>query len=492
MNSTLNVQELNPVILNDTPIITKLYHLSDIHVKNHSGVHIEEYLYIFNKFYEHIKNDDDIKNSLIVICGDTLDNRTANSIAQKLATDFIIELSKHTSVIIIPGNHQIEAGDFAPEGQLMSSLRDRPNIHLLIKSNFYVYANLVFGVSSLYDNKILPIDKDSFKDKIKISLFHGFFVNEYEEEYKKTYKNETCLKSSDVDNYDLVLLGDTHKHQYCDSARTICYSGSFIQLHVGESQNKGYVLWNLKDMSSEFIEIQNIYGHTRLNIDDSGEITDLPKYLPPRTRVRLFHDNYPKEKCEELINELIPERSSLCIRKTRNNFIKDIDIPEDYDKIYELEYQTKLIIDGYKKKNPTIEESELTKLSTYCKKVFDRTNYEKPELSNDFKLIDMTFSNLFGYQENNYLKFDKKGLINIFGENAAGKTSLLDVLTFLMTGKYTRYKTNSSLLNTEKDHFFCSLRFSILDVEYKIIKTGDANKNKEKGVKRSIDVKVGL
>jgi DNA repair exonuclease SbcCD nuclease subunit len=58
--------------------------------------------------------------------------------------------------------------------------------------------------------------------------------------------------------FDYGLLGDIHKQQYLNDAKTIAYSSSLIQQNYGESIDRhGLIVWDIAKKTHEFVEIEN-------------------------------------------------------------------------------------------------------------------------------------------------------------------------------------------------------------------------------------------
>ena len=81
------------------------------------------------------------------------------------------------------------------------------------------------------------------------------------------------------------LLGDIHKRQHLDKEETIYYCGSLVQQNHGEGLSHGYLLWDVPNRTSEYIEVPNDYGYYTINIDD-GKVPDCPD-IPQKARLRV-------------------------------------------------------------------------------------------------------------------------------------------------------------------------------------------------------------
>jgi len=205
----------------ESPKYNKIYHISDIHIRN-TEIHKEEYLHVFSNLYQYLNEVKD-DNSLIVITGDILHNKDRlTPLCIEICVDFFTNLAKLMTTICIAGNHDFNIRNTDQQDALSSILYKRKikNLHYLINSGVYKFNNILFGVSSLIDNQFSSA-ADIHEVGIKIALYHGAISNS---------KNSVGFEFSDksitnFDGYDLVLLGDIHYHQYLnDGCKAPCWA----------------------------------------------------------------------------------------------------------------------------------------------------------------------------------------------------------------------------------------------------------------------------
>ena len=100
------------------------------------------------------------------------------------------------------------------------------------------------------------------------------------------------VKITKFKGYDLGLLGDIHKRQHLNKEETISYCGSLVQQNHGEDIGKGYLLWDVPNRKSKYIEIPNEYGYYTINIDNNtlADLSDLQK--KPRLRLESQIQNH--------------------------------------------------------------------------------------------------------------------------------------------------------------------------------------------------------
>ncbi len=136
----------------------------------------------------------------------------------------------------------------------------------------------------------------------KVVLFHGT-VDKCETDLGFNLPSD--VKITKFRGYDLGLLGDIHKRQHLNKEETISYCGSLVQQNHGEGLSQGYLLWDVPNSKSEYIEIPNDYGYYTIDIDNGKlpeDLDDIPKKA--RLRVRVSNTK-PSElkKCMAVIQD---------------------------------------------------------------------------------------------------------------------------------------------------------------------------------------------
>jgi DNA repair exonuclease SbcCD nuclease subunit len=305
--SPIKEDSVNYLLLNKTiPIkiklseknITNIIHISDIHIRRSNNI-VHEYKHVFKNLY---KDLDELKKEtpdyIIVITGDLLhdkDEFTASS--SDLIIEFINRLTEINDVILIAGNHDINMRNKKDIDPITSILKDRKpkNLYYLQYSGIYEYGNIIFGLSSLLDDKFIKSDY-IIEKKIKVGLYHGI-LNKSKSGSNGIELNSNIGKKNFI-GYDYVLLGDIHYHQYINIEKTIGYAGSLKSQNFGETNNEhGYINWDLLNKSSYFKQIKNEYQH---------------KIYEIKEKKILIEDKYYETLSEEAINK-IPKKGQLLV-----------------------------------------------------------------------------------------------------------------------------------------------------------------------------------
>jgi len=276
-------------------------------------------------------------------------------------------------------------------------------------------------------------------------LFHGTVDRS---ETDLGFKLPCKVKMKMFDGYDLGLLGDIHKRQHLNKEETVSYCGSLVQQNHGEDVGKGYLLWDMETLKSQYIEIPNEYGYYTIDIDN-GKLPELSEF-PDKPRIRIRVSNTKPAELKRLMTKVqkmaniqesvISRVDGLSTEKVRD---KKINIGD----VNSVDYQFKLISE-YLNNNYLVDDDTMIKI----KKVLEEVNQVIPESqiqrNINWKLKKFEFSNLFSYGEDNVVDFTKlNGIIGLFAPNASGKSALLDALSFCLFDVSTR-ATEHQILST--------------------------------------------
>lgn len=454
--------------LNTTNKIRTIYHIADIHIRK-TGERDMEYRQIFDKLFVEIKKD--TKNALILVAGDIFDSGVMPT-TTILAKDFFVGLTELCDVIVFRGNHdQISRSDPDAIDSLKSTLHklaisDTHKIYLLDKSETYIYGNVVFGLTDVFDHKVYQIE--GYDKKVKIGLWHGTVVGS-KNESGNDILTRTKITIDDFNGYDYVMLGDIHKHQYLDKKKTIAYCGSLIQQNYGEDQTvHGMIKWNINKCESEFIEIPNDYQHITLTLSDNIEPKNESNVFSKNTYLRIIYKNCSQDfirkiqedvKTKTNVLDVTEQCNDMILMSNKNNTEKvDIEIQNDSDASKRLidyideKYQIDNVVDGNDeevKKRKTQDISDMTKMIDDTLK---EIQYKYDNAKKNIRIKNLTFKNFNVFGKDNVINYeDMNGIVNISGRNHVGKSSAcVYALLFAIFGKCSGGSSNSSELKSRK------------------------------------------
>ena len=461
-------------------------HIADTHIKNLKYHY--EYGIVFEQLYEKLKTQN---VDCIVHCGDIAHTKTQISPEfVEMATNFFRNLGDIAPTYIILGNH---------DGNLKNSSRQdaitpiidalaHPNIHL-IKNSGEVPLNDEFALNVLSvfdtDNWVEPTNYS----RVNIALYHGS-ISGCQTDIGWTMEfGEHDI--SIFDNFDYAFLGDIHKtNQALDTEGKIRYAGSTVQQNFGETNDKGYLVWDVKDKDNYTCE-----HHVLLNPKPFITIELTPKGKIPKntnielgSRLRLVsNNNLPLDvmrKAVDVANRRFkPESINFLNRSSgqrgsvedmasllEEENLRDITVQEDLIKTYLTDYE--------------VDDETLEEVYSLNRK-YNNTAEEEEEVSRNvnWKINKFRWDNLFNYGEDNCINFDRlNGTVGIFGKNFSGKSSIIDALLFTIFNSTSKNeRKNYNVINQNKEIGKGFVEFQIGDNIYTIDRESEKYIKKLKG-----------
>lgn len=466
----------------DDIVIEHVFHLSDIHIRLYHRLE-DEYEHVFARMYDLLEESKkNQEECLIVLTGDILHNKNDLSPECIMTTlRFLNTLSSYYPTIIIAGNHDTLLNNLNRIDSLSAILVENknPQLHYLKYSGLYQYGNIVFGVSSLLDNQMIPAPTH-LETLTKIALYHGgvgkFRTN-------KGFQMEG-IPLHTFDGYDMVMLGDIHLHQYLDKDRRIAYAGSMIAQNFGETDpHHGVLKWNVATRQSELILLENPYRYCeailqsgKLWMDDC--LYDLKTCrVPEKARVKLILQNkktpqdiqdirklQKKFPCVQFLEKVVPSTGHDDNKKKEQH--NPVISTTTHDVVLQTFFDT-LPIDRQDKE-------KLREIILSCL----RQDLPTTSFCSHFDVLCLEFEYMFGYGAQNKIDFStmpKNETLGVFGSNSAGKSTLIEILLFLLFGTITRYKHGQStpheVIHFQQKKSWGMVRFQSHNSVYEVHKT---------------------
>ncbi len=435
-----------------------IHHISDIQIRNLKRH--KEYEEVFERTYEEVRKNKN--NAVVYIGGDIAHSKTDMSpeLVDQLSRLFK-NLSDICPTIIIAGNHDCNLNNRSRMDVLTPIVNNlqHPNLHYLKDTGVYKFADTSFVVWDCWTDEKDFIEAKDVEGNTKVVLFHGT-VDRCETDLG--FRLPSDVKITKFKGYDLGLLGDIHKRQHLNKSETISYCGSLVQQNHGEGLSHGYLLWDVPNRKSKYIEIPNDYGYYTIDID-SGNVPDCPD-IPKKARLRVRVSNTSATELKKAlavihnkygIEEMSVTRTDSLYNndRVRNKTISIGDINNT-----DVQYQ--LIVD-YLNANHIVDDETLLKI----KNINESLNQDLPEeevyRNVHWKLKTFEWSNMFSYGEDNIVDFTKlNGIVGMFAPNAQGKSSLLDALSFCLFDTCSRAFKAENVLNNKKKDFYCKVNLS--------------------------------
>lgn len=468
---------------NDKKMIKYIYHLADIHIENEPS-RFEEYKKVYDKVSKKIQ-EKKLDECLIVVAGDLIDFNSRITIAGVNMLIYFLEyFSNLCRMIIIAGNHDTNVRDINSIDLLdcCSKIKTKNNIYYLKESGLYKLNNIIFSVISVFDKKIIKPSKEV--KEIVIALYHGFV----EDTNDIKHKDKKNLNIKDFEQFDITMLGDTHTKTFLKP--NISYASSLIQRHVGEPYNNhGLIEWNIETKEGRFIEIQNEMNiFVKIKVDNGKINEDILSNLDKNSNIDLtiVNDNSRKEEIDSIINNL-KEKYNIknnvkyeSILKKKNMELKNGGYIEVFD-MTNVNTMTKLFEEYILSQNYSDKDRKgIVKIHNNYINL--HKSIIKKRKNNKIKILNLSFSNILSYGENNIIDFSsykKNENILIKGNNGDGKSSLIEILVFALYDRMLYEGVNKrSICNIYKKSYKLRLELSINDDIYIIEKKGFRKDNK--------------
>lgn len=485
--------------------MNRIYHISDVHIRN--AGRREEYEAVFRNLRFKIAETASV-GDVVVVTGDIVDAKNRITVENvRLQRYFYFQLhslmvEEGVQVVVIPGNHdgnlktpdaptalETAIGEFE-EFEYFHFIRNTRS-QVVGDFNFYHYSLFdVHKEEDVYTNLTNEMIADGGRSGIPIALYHGVVNGCYTEGGR--------MLESDISvdffhpNYEAVLLGDIHKpNQVMDSAGRVRYPGSLIQQNFGEGLVHGVLVWNFEEkqyLDAKFIEIDNLYKFITIELP-STDLSEYKEYILSEFKRYGFE---PESKFR--IRLVAPRRLSVfektSIEGILNNIasgylfdIIDVKFQENYDDVGD-----EIVVEG-----EDAEDDIRMHVRAYFDRVLEESSYTEEEVSRavtivsdmiaskldgdintsfvPWRLDSIKFENMFRYDEHE-LDFSNfaDGLISVTGENASGKSAILDIISVALFDKTPR-GISSSIMREGSDSGYIVLNFTAKGSSYRITRT---------------------
>jgi len=478
----------------------KIAHLADVHIRNLK--YHREYEDVFEKLYQSLREQE---VDIIYVGGDLAHTKTQLSPEYfDMCSRFLSNLADITDTYVILGNH---------DGNLRTKNRqdavtpvvealEHPSLKLMKNSEECEIADgIIFNNLSVFDedNWIQPTDPD----KINIALFHGAIVGSQTDAGWVMDHGDGNL--SIFEEFDFAMLGDIHKtNQSLDKEGRIRYCGSLVQQNHGETNDKGFLLWEIEskdDFTVRHIQIENPKPFITVELTKTGK---MPKGLdiPQGARLRLVsNNNLPLDRMKRAVdvaktrfkpisitflNRAIGERADLddLTLNIGDEDLRDIGVQENLMKEYLQDYEV---------------DSETLEQVYELNRKYNTIVEENEEVSRNvkWKLKSLEWDNLFNYGDGNYINFDKlAGTVGIFGKNYSGKSSIIDSILYTIFNSTSKNeRKNLNVINQNKEYAQARAEIEIDNKVYTITRASEKYTKKLKGketteAKTDVDFKV--
>ena len=474
----------------------KFAHIADTHIRNLKFHY--EYKAVFEQLYEKLKQEN---VDYIIHCGDIAHTKTQISPEfVEMCSDFFRNLESIAPTYIILGNHDGNLKNSSRQDALTPIVQALalPNLYLLKDSGETILDDrFCLNVLSVFDedNWTQPTDKD----KINIALYHGS-ISGVKTDIGWTMENGEHDVSI-FDNFDFAFLGDIHKtNQALDLKGRIRYCGSTIQQNHGETNDKGMLLWNIRDRwdwDCEHIAFKNPKPFHTIVLTPTGKMPRSTT-VPKNARLRLVSENnLPLDAMRRALDiakhRFKPESISFLNRAAgQRGDVEDLTSGLELENLRDVSIQEELM-DEYLKDYQV--DSDTMDTVYNLNRRYNKIVEDNEEISRNvkWKINSFKWDNLFNYGEDNSIDFTNlSGIIGIFGKNFSGKSSIIDAALYTMFNTTSKNeRKNLNLINQHKAFGRGELEIQVGTNRYTITRASEKYTKKLKG-DETIEAKTDL
>jgi DNA repair exonuclease SbcCD ATPase subunit/DNA repair exonuclease SbcCD nuclease subunit len=455
-------------------------HLSDIHIKNYK--YHNQYKFVFNSLYEKLKL---LNVDYIFITGDLVHTKTDMSPELvEMSSAFLENLASIAPLHIILGNHDLNLTNKDRQDAItpvVEALKNT-NIHLhKYSEKFTLFEHFNFHVLSIVDEENWNLDVE--EDKVSIALFHGSVEgSQTDTGFTMTHGD---IQFSTLEKFDFALLGDIHKtNQALDHDGRYRYPGSLIQQNHGETNDKGFLIWNIQDKLSfdcQHVLIPNPNPFITVELEENGELPEGVN-VPLNARLRLLSRNNLPAEIMKKIGDVAKEKwkpesvSFLSKNVARSKELREVVGGINKEDLRNVKVQEQLIEEFLV--NYKVEKEILDKVFEINKKYNTEVEAKEEVARNvNWKIKSIEWDNLFNYGEDNRINFvNLQGIVGIFGKNYSGKSSVIDSILYTLFNTTSKNeKKVSNVINTAKKNAVANLTISVGDSDYVIARSCEKN-----------------
>jgi len=430
--------------------MVRIYQIADIHIlqANHDRIK-----YAIDVFVSRVR-DENVLQRIIVVCGDIFDKKTIVSTGDLNLFHYMMKefLSLTCPIVMIPGNHDYNGNGCASSDikDLISAALvkyDEPNIHYHSRSNVIVLYNITFALMS-------PIDGIYFSaEQLTREGYSRPFAGVLHETLRNCTTGSFTITEGKYDansfvGYDAVLCGDIHYPQPMDGEDGhVAYCGSFVQKNRGEDPLiHGYNTWDVNDGVISPWKFNQLHAyHVDVKLHASCNSVKYIDVIEPRSITICIGKDCDKA--------FIDQCRASCLKKygRLDSII--------YEHVGSAPIATKVAgasaSETTTSGNATF--SITDKLATHGEDLLKYHNNINAVEKVSYGFVNIKWvkwSNLFKYGiEPSYISFSD-GLFSVEGQNATGKSTIINVLIAALFDNASKDGCNASrgvLLNNSNN-----------------------------------------
>ena len=473
----------------------KLVHISDTHVKllrDH-----QSYSQIFNKMYEEIRK---AQPYAIIHCGDLFHNKTnLTPEAVQMAGEFLNNLANIAPTYIIAGNHDLNLKNNSRLDSIspVVDFLNNPNLHYLKKAQEVDIGNNIV-LNALVINDLDNWKKISDPSKINIALYHGSVSGVLTDMgYVMDHGDHDIAI---FEGFDYCFLGDIHKtNQILDTEGRVRYPGSTVQQNFGETNDKGFLIWEIQDkdtFSVNHVVIPHPTPFITVELTSDGNLPE-DIAIQEGAKLRLVSNNHIslqalKKSVDIAKNRFKPESVTVQNKPGKRISVEELSNEVEHENLRDIATQEKLITEYLK--DYKLNETVLQKVFEFNRK-YNTLAEQSDDIARNvhWKLKNVEWNNLFNYGTENSVNFSNiSGVLGIFGKNYSGKSSVVDSILWTIFNSISKnVRKNVDIINQNRDEASGCVEIEIDNKTYKIVREAKKYTKKLYG-EETVEAKTSL
>jgi DNA repair exonuclease SbcCD nuclease subunit/DNA repair exonuclease SbcCD ATPase subunit len=455
----------------------RIAHIADLHIKE---IRLDEYNKVFENF---IKQMRELTPDIVAIVGDIFDRKIENTPLERECfyklIDDIIALKIH--VVMIPGNHDCNMNNKNVKDLIEVDIKaiytknekSRDYVHYWNHTGVYHKIGIDWYVYSPSDQLRPTFNASKYP---KIALIHES-IRTAMLNNKTPVDSNARITPAELAQYDIVMLGDIHKRQHL--APNIAYCGSMLQQNWGESPDEhGFLLWNTETRTAQPFEVVNPKGVKLTLYFEDDKFTTYPTHVKAYDIIVKYKNCTPK----------FLEDAQIKIQKDMGLYVDRTHFKEHIVKVYNQPVQTPVnALTSWTKK------TGMTPVQINCiRELGKKYNVEMMEdrVYVPFDITYMSWENLRCYKKKSHIDFSiltPHERIGIFGANRSGKSSVLDIIIFVLYGEVVRGLKGQIFTNGAKT-YDARLYLTSGEDKYQLWKTGTRTGDDDENLKNNLQI----
>lgn len=465
----------------------RVAHIADIHwrgLKRH-----DEYVAAFEEFAKKARS---LEVDRILVAGDIVHSKTQGitpELIQHLVWWFGL-LSDIAPTIVTLGNHDgliLNRSRLDAISPIIKALNNDRIIYLRDTQAWHdPNFDVVWSNFSCFDEEnwksLRPV-----KGKTNIAIFHGAVSGA--ETDSEWVLDEGEVEGHMFNGFDFAMLGDIHKFQFLDKQGRIAYPGSTIQQNFGETEDKGFLFWDIQD-SKKFSTKRYLITSPPpfCTVEWQGSVSETAKLCYEKRKGSRFRIASNVDLMQEEIKQLAAILKEECQAaeiawkiesQQLNNTISFDNSSIEKDNLRDHKTHMNLLRKYFPEGE--FDDPSWKEVGNLVERNLTVINEDEQVKNSKWSLKKLSWDNTFVYGKDNVIDFTKlHGVVGLFGPNRTGKSSVPGTIMYGLYNATDRGPIkNIHIVNARKGYCKTSIDVAVDGKTYRINRQTTKHTNKK-------------